>query len=98
MFELFSGEHRRTPHRDTVPILITSTVHLIVLGAILVIPLLYISSDYPRGTGHARVRGNRSGTAATTTPAPAGAGRNEVNSRQGGAEQRSRRGAGSSAH
>src|SRR6267142_5662855 len=48
-FELFSGEHRQTPHRDTVPMLVSTTVHLLVFCAIIAVPLLYINSEYPQG-------------------------------------------------
>ncbi len=47
MFELISGEHRQVPHGDTVPMLISSGIHLIVLGTIVAIPLLYVSSQLP---------------------------------------------------
>src|SRR6267143_6780487 len=47
MFELISGERRRVPHRDTVPMLTSVTVHLLVLGTIVAVSLLYISSDLP---------------------------------------------------
>jgi hypothetical protein len=40
MFELFSGEHRRVPHRDTVPLVISTAVHVVVIGAMAAIPLL----------------------------------------------------------
>ena len=48
MFDLFSGEHRQTTHRDTVPMLVSTTVHLLVFGAIIAVPLLYINSEYPQ--------------------------------------------------
>jgi len=47
MFELISGERRQVPHRDTVPMLTSVTVHLFVLGTIVAVSLLYISSDLP---------------------------------------------------
>ena len=47
MFELFSGEHRRVPHRDTVPLVISTAVHVVVIGAMAAIPLLYLSADLP---------------------------------------------------
>ena len=48
MFELFSAEHRQVPYRDTGPMLVSGAVHLLVLGAIIAAPLLYISTDYPQ--------------------------------------------------
>ena len=51
MFELFSGEHRQVPHRDTGPMLLSSAIHLLALGAIIAVPLLYISTDSPRAPG-----------------------------------------------
>ena len=48
MFELISGEHRQVPHRDIGPMLVSSAVHLLALGAIIAIPLLYIGADYPQ--------------------------------------------------
>ena len=47
MFEVFSGEHRRVPHRDTVPLVISTAVHVVVIGAMAAIPLLYLSADLP---------------------------------------------------
>src|SRR5258705_9345315 len=47
MFELFSDERRQLPHRDIGPMFISSVVHLIALGGIIAVPLLYISTDYP---------------------------------------------------
>lgn len=47
MFELFSGEHRQTPHADTVPMLISSVVHVLVVGAVVVLPVLYVSDQLP---------------------------------------------------
>ena len=47
MFELISGKRRQVPHRDTVPMLTSVTVHLLLLGTIVAVSLLYISSDLP---------------------------------------------------
>ena len=47
MFELFSDERRQLPHRDIGPIFISSVVHMIALGGIIAVPLLYITTDYP---------------------------------------------------
>jgi protein TonB len=47
MFELFSGEHRRVPHRDTVPVALSIAVHLLAIGAITAVPLLYVTTQLP---------------------------------------------------
>ena len=45
MFELFSGDRRRAPHRSSVPVLISSVAHVIVVGLLLAIPNLYVSAE-----------------------------------------------------
>ena len=47
MFELFSGDRHRAPHRSSIPVLISTAAHVIVLGVLLAIPILYISDDLP---------------------------------------------------
>jgi protein TonB len=47
MFELFSGEHRRVPHRDTVPVALSIGLHLLAVGAVAAVPLLYIATELP---------------------------------------------------
>jgi protein TonB len=47
MFELFSGEHRRVPHRDTVPLALSIGVHLLAIAAIAAVPVLYVTSELP---------------------------------------------------
>ena len=47
MFELFSGDRRRAPHRSSIPVLISTAAHVIVLGVVLAIPVFYISEDLP---------------------------------------------------
>ena len=47
MFELFSGDRRRAPHRSSIPVLISTAAHVIVLGVMLAIPILYVSADLP---------------------------------------------------
>lgn len=47
MFELFSGDRRRAPHRSSIPVLISTAVHVIVLGVLLAIPILYVSAELP---------------------------------------------------
>ena len=51
MFELFSGTHRQVSHRDTVPMLISGTVHLLVLSAIIAVSLLYVGGELPQVRG-----------------------------------------------
>jgi len=46
MFDLFSGD-RRAPHRSSIPVLISTAAHVIVLGAMLAIPILYVTEDLP---------------------------------------------------
>jgi periplasmic protein TonB len=47
MFELFSRDRRRAPHRNSIPVLISTMAHVIVLGVVLALPILYVSSDLP---------------------------------------------------
>jgi periplasmic protein TonB len=47
MFELFSEDRRRAPHRSSIPVLISTATHVIVLGVLLAIPILYVSTDLP---------------------------------------------------
>ena len=47
MFELFSTDRRRAPHRGTLPVLVSTAAHVIVVGAVLAIPILYVSADVP---------------------------------------------------
>ena len=47
MFEVFSGDRRRAPHRSSIPVLISTAAHVIVLGVMLAIPILYVSEDLP---------------------------------------------------
>jgi periplasmic protein TonB len=48
MFDLFSGDRHRAPHRSSVPVLISTAVHVIVVGVVLAIPILYVSAELPR--------------------------------------------------
>lgn len=59
MFELFSGEHRRVPHRGTVPVTLSIGVHLLVNGAV-------VASAPLRRHGIAQVRSRCSNAAAVT--------------------------------
>lgn len=47
MFELFSSDRRRAPHRGTLPVLVSTAAHVIVIGSVLAIPILYMSADAP---------------------------------------------------
>ena len=47
MFELFSGDRRRAPHRGTLPVLVSTAAHVIAIGGLLAIPILYVSADVP---------------------------------------------------
>ena len=47
MFELFSEDRRRAPHRSSIPVLISTAVHVIVLGVVLAVPILYVSEELP---------------------------------------------------
>ena len=47
MFDLISGEHRRVPHRDTVPLFLSIATHVLFLGAVVAVPLLYATTEMP---------------------------------------------------
>ena len=47
MFELFSGDRLRTPRRSSVPVLISTAAHGIVLAVLLAIPILYATTELP---------------------------------------------------
>lgn len=47
MFELFSAGRRRAPHRGTLPVLVSTAAHVIVVASVLAIPILYVSADVP---------------------------------------------------
>src|SRR3954471_2699907 len=47
MFELISGEHRRVPHRDTVPLFLSIATHVLAIGVIAAVPLLYVATALP---------------------------------------------------
>jgi len=48
MFQLFSEERRRAPHRSTLPVLVSTFAHVIAIGGLLAIPVLYVSADVPK--------------------------------------------------
>ena len=47
MFESISGKHRAVPHRGTVPLLISSALHVVVIGALAAVPLVYFNAELP---------------------------------------------------
>jgi periplasmic protein TonB len=47
MFDLISGDHRRVPHRDTVPLFLSIATHVLAIGAVAAVPLLYVTSELP---------------------------------------------------
>lgn len=47
MFDLIAAGHQRTPHTDTVPLLLSWGLHLIAGGALVVVPLLMAAHDLP---------------------------------------------------
>jgi periplasmic protein TonB len=47
MFELISGDRPQVPRRETMPLIISSAVHALVLGAIAAVPLFYMSAVLP---------------------------------------------------
>ena len=47
MFQLISEQRRRSPHGDTLPIAISTAAHLLVLSALVIIPLLYVTERLP---------------------------------------------------
>ena len=51
MFELFRGDRRQTPHRHGIPVLISTAVHVVGLGVLLAVPLLYVTAGFPEVPG-----------------------------------------------
>jgi hypothetical protein len=47
MFELFGTGHRGPPHGGTTLLLISTATHLIVVVMILIVPLMYVSTELP---------------------------------------------------
>jgi len=47
MFDLFSGERPVAQHRNSLPVLISTAAHVIVLGVAVAIPVLYVSAELP---------------------------------------------------
>jgi len=47
MFELFSADRRRAPHRSSIPVLISTTAHVVIVGALLAVPILYVNAQLP---------------------------------------------------
>ncbi len=48
MFDLFSEDRHRAPHRSSVPVLISTAAHVVVIGVVVAIPILYVSAELPR--------------------------------------------------
>lgn len=48
MFDLITGDHRRVPHRDSVPLFVSIVTHVVAIGAVAAVPLLYATSELPR--------------------------------------------------
>jgi protein TonB len=48
MFELVSADRRRSPHRGSIPILMSTTVHLIAVSVLVAVPFVYVSSELPQ--------------------------------------------------
>lgn len=47
MFELVSADRRRIPHRGSIPLLMSTTAHLIGVGVLVAVPFLYVSAELP---------------------------------------------------
>ena len=47
MFDLITGEHRRVPHRDTLPLFLSIAAHVLAIGALAAVPLFYITTELP---------------------------------------------------
>ena len=47
MFELFSGDRRRAAHRSTIPVLLSTAAHAILVGILVAIPFVYVAADLP---------------------------------------------------
>src|SRR5688572_1425559 len=48
MFDLFSEDRRRGPHRSTVPVLLSTAAHVIVVGILVAIPMVYVTTELPQ--------------------------------------------------
>jgi periplasmic protein TonB len=47
MFDLIVNGHRNTTHRDLAPLLVSWAVHALVIGAVVVLPLLFATNQLP---------------------------------------------------
>ena len=47
MFDLMTGDHRRVPHGDTMPLALSVGAHLLAIGAVVAVPLLYVARVVP---------------------------------------------------
>ena len=48
MFEFISHDRERVPRRDTLPMIISSAAHAIVIGAVAAVPFLYMGVELPQ--------------------------------------------------
>ena len=48
MFDVISRADQTVPHQEGVPLLISSLVHLVMIGAVAAVPLLYVSAELPQ--------------------------------------------------
>src|SRR5689334_8888117 len=48
MFELFSGNRHRAPRRRSVPVLVSTAAHVVVVGVVLAISILYVGAELPQ--------------------------------------------------
>jgi len=48
MFDVISRADPAVPHQEGVPLLISTVVHLVMIGAVAAIPLLYVSTELPQ--------------------------------------------------
>jgi periplasmic protein TonB len=47
MFDLIRGEHPRAPGRNTAPLLVSIATHVVLIGAVAAVPLLYAAAELP---------------------------------------------------
>ena len=47
MFELLSEDRRRAPHRSAIPVIIATAAHVIVVGIVMAIPIVYVTTELP---------------------------------------------------
>jgi len=47
MFELITGAAKHTPRHQSLPILVSTAAHVVVLGVVIAVPLLFVTSQIP---------------------------------------------------